>query len=156
MWLLKKTPDQVILPVHKTYEDRTECPETSGNKILAPRNPPKDRTQDKQCAYNLTSRPRRLTTVALGKQRILHKLSVCLWPQIPSMQCSCAILSSVAYPALHYYSILSHKRHDSGKKKKVIGNDMCVWSFSTTSVWNISHSKKKWARYDQKCTLVFM
>jgi len=33
---------------------------------------------------------------------------------------------------------------------------MCVVIFSTTSVWNIAHSKKKWVRYDQKHTLVFM
>jgi len=32
---------------------------------------------------------------------------------------------------------------------------MCVLIFSTSFVWNISHSKKKWARYDQKCILVF-
>jgi hypothetical protein len=33
-----------------------------------------------------------------------------------------------------------------------------VWVliFSTTFVWNISHSNKNWARYDQKCILVFM
>jgi hypothetical protein len=33
---------------------------------------------------------------------------------------------------------------------------MCVLIFSTTFVWNISHSKEKWARYDKKCLLVFM
>ena len=33
---------------------------------------------------------------------------------------------------------------------------MCVSSFSTAFVWNIFHSKKNWARYDQKCILVFM
>ena len=34
---------------------------------------------------------------------------------------------------------------------------MCVLIFSTTSVWNIYHSKKKkWRRYDKKCILVFM
>jgi hypothetical protein len=32
----------------------------------------------------------------------------------------------------------------------------CVLIFSTTSIWDISHSKKKWARYDQKCILDFM
>jgi hypothetical protein len=33
---------------------------------------------------------------------------------------------------------------------------MCVLISSTRSVWNISHSKKNWVRYDQKCVLVFM
>jgi len=33
---------------------------------------------------------------------------------------------------------------------------MCVAIFSATPVWNISHTKKKWARYDQKWILVFM
>jgi len=32
----------------------------------------------------------------------------------------------------------------------------CVfWFFVQRFVWNISHSKKNWARYDQKCILVF-
>ena len=28
--------------------------------------------------------------------------------------------------------------------------------FSTTFVWNITHSKKNWARYDQKCIWIFV
>jgi len=32
---------------------------------------------------------------------------------------------------------------------------MCVLTFSTTFVWTISHSKKNWARCDQKYILVF-
>jgi hypothetical protein len=29
-------------------------------------------------------------------------------------------------------------------------------SLSTTFVWNFSHFKKDWARYDKKCILVFV
>jgi len=32
----------------------------------------------------------------------------------------------------------------------------CVLILSTNFVWNISHSKKNWARYGQKCISVFM
>ena len=41
-------------------------------------------------------------------------------------------------------------------KKKIIEHKMCVLIFSTTFVWNISHSKKNSARYDTKCILVLM
>jgi hypothetical protein len=44
------------------------------------------------------------------------------------MQCACAIFSSVACPALQYFSTLSHKRHDF--RNKVINHDMCVSSLS--------------------------
>ena len=45
------------------------------------------------------------------------------------MQCACAILPSVACPALHYFSVLSHKRHDS--RKTVIEYKICVLIVST-------------------------
>jgi hypothetical protein len=59
-----------------------------------------------------------------------------------------AILSSVACPALQYFTTLSHKRNDFRKKN----TEQLTWDliFSTTFVCNISHSKKKWARYDKK------
>jgi len=38
-------------------------------------------------------------------------------------------------------------------EKKVIDYQMYILIFSTTFIWNISHSHKNWARYDQKCIL---
>jgi len=67
------------------------------------------------------------------------------------MQSAWAILSSVAYPALQYFSTLSHKRHNFWKTMWKI---KCV--FSVKFVLNISHSKTYWAIYDQKCILIFM
>jgi len=48
------------------------------------------------------------------------------------MQCACAILSSVACPALQYFSTLSHKRHDFRFKKLL--NVKCVFWFSLQCV----------------------
>jgi len=56
------------------------------------------------------------------------------------MQCAGAILSSVAYLALQCFSTLSHKRHDY--QKRATEHKVC-FIFSTTSVPNITHSKKK-------------
>ena len=66
------------------------------------------------------------------------------------MKCSCVVLSSVACPVQQYLSTLSYERHDL--LKNVVGHKMCVVIFSTNCVWSISHCKKNWARYDQKCT----
>jgi hypothetical protein len=85
---------------------------------------------------------------------ITYRKCVCVCRLLSSMQCACAILSPVACPALQYFSTLSHKRHDF--RKKVTEQKMCVLISSTNFVWSISHSKKNWARYDQKYLLVFV
>ena len=64
---------------------------------------------------------------------MLHVLSVRLYPSVSSMQNACAILSSVACPAVQYFSTLSRKRHDI-RKKKVIEYETCVLIFSTNFV----------------------
>ena len=98
---------------------------------------------DKHCAYNVTLRRVHATVVVVGEQYTLHILSVCLQPLVPSVKCACAILSSMACPALQYYlCTLCLKRHYFGKKKKLL-HTKCVLVFSTIFVRVISHSKKK-------------
>ena len=69
------------------------------------------------------------------------------------MQCACAILSPVTCPDLQHFSTLSHKRHDFRGGKKLL-NVKCVLNLPKTFVWNISHSKKNWARNNQNCTFM--
>ena len=59
---------------------------------------------------NLPSRRVFGTYVAVNKQYVLHILSVCLQPNVYSMQRAWAVFSSVTWSALRYFSILSHKR----------------------------------------------
>jgi hypothetical protein len=42
---------------------------------------------------------------------------------------------------------ISHKRHEF--REKIIEHKMCVLIFSTTSVWNMSHSKNNSVRYNK-------
>jgi len=51
-------------------------------------------------------------------------------------------------------STFSHKWQEF-RRKKFPEHKMCVLILSTTSVWKISHFKKNWARYYQKCISVF-
>jgi hypothetical protein len=64
------------------------------------------------------------------------------------------VKSSVASLASPYLSTLSHKRCDF--QRKFIEHKMCVLSFSTTFVMNISHFIQNLARYCHKCEKVFM
>jgi len=78
-----------------------------------------------RCTYNVTLGGRggggvRVCVVAVEKQFVLHILSVCLLPSLSIMQCVCAMMSFVACPVLHYFSILFHKWRDFRKKKLLI------------------------------------
>jgi hypothetical protein len=58
-------------------------------------------------------------------------------------------------PGCNYFFTLSAKRQDfREREKKVIERNVC-FDF-LYNVWNISLSKKNWARYDQKCSLVLI
>jgi len=67
------------------------------------------------------------------------------------------ILSSVASPALKYFSTLSHKRRDfRGGEGGIIEHKLHDLILSTTFARNISHSMKNPARYCNECTSVFL
>ena len=55
-----------------------------------------------------------------------------------------------------YNIFLHYLRNGTIFGKKVVEHEMCVLIFSTAFVWNMSHSKKNWARYDRMCIFVFM
>jgi hypothetical protein len=79
-----------------------------------------------------------VTLMAVEKQKVLHILSVCLQPWVSITQFAYITVSLVAYPALRYFSTLTHKRKDFGEKKLL---DCSV--SSTIFTCNISQSKKK-------------
>ena len=63
------------------------------------------------------------------------------------MQCSCAILSSVACAAVQYFSTLSHRGHDFlGGGGGVFEREMCVLILSTVFARVVSRSKENAAR----------
>ena len=75
---------------------------------------------------------------------------------LPCMQSACVILyCHVWHVWLYLFFLHSHKRPDFRKKKSVL-NTKCVFNFSITFVWNISHSTKNWARCDEDCISVLM
>jgi hypothetical protein len=53
-----------------------------------------------------------------GKAVSITQTEWCFKPLVSNIQCACAILLSVACPALQYFSTLARQRHDFRKKKR--------------------------------------
>jgi len=58
------------------------------------------------------------------------------------MQCADAMLSSMACPAVQYFSTLPHKQHDF--RRNIYWKQNVCFGFLYNFVWNISRSKKNW------------
>ena len=110
--------------------------------------------QDRHWTHNVTLNNRVMLQRKIIKYYIFWE-SVCS-PTYPTCNARAPYCLSVGFPAVQYFFIFSHKRHDFQKKKKSAEHKMCVSIFSANFVWNISHFKNKWARYDKKYISVFM
>ena len=138
----------------------------TSDSVLA--NEPKiESWQHMDCTYNVILRRVRATTVVVVKQWVLHKLSVCV--------CSLRYTACNTYAPFYYlwpiplYNIFPHcltngriappppkKKIERERERESCWTQKCVLIFSTKFFWNIFHSKKNWARCDNKCILVFI
>jgi len=109
--------------------------------------------QHSQFTYNATFRRVRLTTVAVEKLYLLYIMSVWLTIRafVPGMQTARAVSYCHMWPVWLYLTFPHYLTHGT-IKKSYWTDDVCFDFIHKTFVWNISHSKKNWARYYHKCT----
>jgi hypothetical protein len=86
--------------------------------------------QDRKCTFNVILRRFRGTIFAVEQHNYYIFRQWVFLILISSKQCACAILSG-GHATLQYFSTFAHKRHDF-RKKKNIGNKMCVLIFCRT------------------------
>jgi hypothetical protein len=101
------------------------------------------------CTYILTLGRVCASIIALEKQWVLHNVCVCVFVALGiqhAMRMRHIVICGL--PGCKYFYRLSHKRHDF--RKTTTEHKMCVLIFPIHFFWNISLSKKEWARYDFK------
>jgi hypothetical protein len=69
------------------------------------------------------------------------------------MQCARSVFYRHLWSARLYHIFQLDLINGTILEKNFLNIKICVLILSTTFVWNISHSKKHWARYDKKCVL---
>ena len=107
------------------------------------------------CTYKVALRRVRATNVAVEKECVTYSdcVSVDL-VNLLAMRMHHFVICGPPRPTI--FSTLSHERRDFLKKKMLLNIKKCDLIFSTTFVWNISHSKSNWARCDQKPLLALL
>jgi hypothetical protein len=103
----------------------------------------------RQRRRNVTLRRVRATIVAVGKQLLLHNLSMCIcnfkYPACNAHAPYCHLWPAPVYTIFPHYLI-----NGTIFENKLLNKKVCVLFFYISFVWDISHSKEKWARYDKK------
>jgi hypothetical protein len=105
-----------------------------------------------QCTYNVTWGRNCLTIVAVKNKKY------CIFRVCVSILSHPACNTHAPYCHMwlvRLYNIFSVSQKQDFRGKN-IERKFCVLIFYTTFVWNISHSKKFWARYVQEFILVFI
>jgi hypothetical protein len=96
-------------------------------------------------SINLTLRCVCITIVTIEKRKYYIFWAWVCSLKLSSIQSASTILSFVAcLVLLYFFHIISCNGKTCGK---MLMNCMCIFIFSTTFVWNISHSKNNSARY---------
>ena len=112
---------------------------------------------DRQCTYNVTLRRVRATIVAVENNKYyICRVCVCSH-ECPACNANapyCSLWHVRLYHILPHY-LIHGKRQDFRREKK-LPNTKCVLIFYTSFVWNISHSRKNSARYNNKCISVII
>jgi len=112
------------------------------------------RRHGRQCTYNVTLRSARANHCCSAKV-IWVRISSVRYPACNAHAPYCHLWPPRLYNILPLYLINGTIFRGGGgggggepPKRKYV--------FWLSFVWNISHSKNNWARYNQKCTMVFM
>ena len=111
----------------------------------------RDREQNMKCTCNVTLRRVRATIVTVENNKY-YIFGVCAcslsYPVGNAHAPYCHLWPVGLYNIFQQYFMNGTIFGEGG----VIEQKMHVSIFSVTFVWNISHYKNNWARYDQKCT----
>jgi hypothetical protein len=96
----------------------------------------------RNCMYILLN----INTMGCLTWKVLHILSVCLWPCLSSMPSACTTLSPMTCRAVPYFPTLSHNTH--GFRGKQLFNTEWMFQNSLQNFsWNIYHSTDSSAKY---------
>ena len=112
-------------------------------------------SRDLQCTCNVTLRRAFMQQLLQRESNEYYITWVCVC-SLRYLPCNARAPYCHLWPVPFYNIFSNYLINGTIFRKQVTEHKMCVLIFCTTFFWNISHSKMNWARYDEKCKLVFI